>query len=603
MAGNSSRVNNDNQLGKKRTDAFPENKRLRSTEKHVANAFQKANTGLVIIRANGRFIHTNNAFTALTGYSVKELLYHSLEALLHPEDRIDYQHHLMNLTGGSNTSLAIQLRCLHKEGYELWVKIHTTTLQTEAGKVTSLFSLVEEITQEVGLRQDQQKLLALVANNLNFMAIASLEGQLTYLNEAGRRLVGLGPTETLAGVVVADFYSPEHYQLIQEVAVPTLLKQGYWTGRVELKHLKTGAPIPCQASGIRIDDPRTGKPIGRGFTLRDLRDELTAQETQRKLLTLVDNSIELMSILELDGKNSYLNKAGMDLLGFEDAQQVQQTPIAALHAPEHFALVEREVLPCVMGQGRWSGEMRVRHLKTGEIFPVFNNTIRIDDPYSGQPIAVGAVMRDRRPELVAQRALEESELFARNVFHRSPVAKVVLVGPNRVIRSINEKMLNILGLDMTSVGKPFQAVVSEEIRMALKLPLNDDFTRSDTYDQSEIRFPLTQAGEWGYYDVLYKALHNTDQEIYGIILTASDVTAQVLARQKAEEAEAALQGAIELAQLGTWQMDLVTGRIDYSSRLRAWYGLDPTESITPRKRPRLSDKQTCRLFSLLSPKL
>jgi PAS domain S-box-containing protein len=115
---------------------------------------------------------------------------------------------------------------------------------------------------------------------------------------------------------------------------------------------------------------------------------------QQKLFTLVDNSIELMSILEMDGKNSYINKAGITMLGFDNAQQVQETPIAQLHAPEHFALVEQQVLPSVMNSGRWSGEMLVRHLKTGEIFPVFNNTIRIDDPATGQPIAVGAVMRD-----------------------------------------------------------------------------------------------------------------------------------------------------------------------------------------------------------------
>ncbi|MVM36880.1 hypothetical protein GO730_03000 [Spirosoma sp. HMF3257] len=47
-------------------------------------------------------------------------------------------------------------------------------------------------------------------------------------------------------------------------------------------------------------------------------------------------------------------------------------------------------------------------------------------------------------------------------------------------------------------------------------------------------------------------------------MTASEVTGQVLARQKVEETETALHGAIELAQLGTWQMDLATGLIEYS---------------------------------------
>jgi PAS domain S-box-containing protein len=155
-------------------------------------------------------------------------------------------------------------------------------------------------------------------------------------------------------------------------------------------------------------------------TLLDTTEHRKAIEEQRKLITLVDNSVDLMSILGMDGTNSYINQAGIDMLGFDDAAHVAKVPISELHDPAHFALVEQEVLPTVMTKGRWEGTMLVRHIKTGEIFPVYNNCIRIDDPISGAPIAVGAVMRDMRPEFAAKQALADSEQLLRNITSAAP---------------------------------------------------------------------------------------------------------------------------------------------------------------------------------------
>ncbi|NNU33472.1 PAS domain S-box protein [Mucilaginibacter sp. S1162] len=175
--------------------------------------------------------------------------------------------------------------------------------------------------------------------------------------------------------------------------------------------------IKVEGKVIYADNREAVRILG---TLLDTTEHRKAIEEQRKLITLVDNSVDLMSILGMDGTNSYINQAGMDMLGFDDAEHVAKVPIAELHDPAHFAIVEQEVLPTVMSKGRWEGTMLVRHIKTGEIFPVYNNCIRIDDPVSGAPIAVGAVMRDMRPELRAKQALADSEQLLRNITSAAP---------------------------------------------------------------------------------------------------------------------------------------------------------------------------------------
>ncbi len=42
----------------------------------------------------------------------------------------------------------------------------------------------------------------------------------------------------------------------------------------------------------------------------------------------------------------------------------------------------------------------------------------------------------------------------------------------------------------------------------------------------------------------------------------------MLAQQKIEEAEATLRGATELARLGTWELNVATGNVTYSDRIK-----------------------------------
>lgn len=184
-------------------------------------------------------------------------------------------------------------------------------------------------------------------------------------------------------------------------------------------------------------------------TLLDITEQRKAREEQQKLITLVANSVDLMSILNMDGTNSYINEAGKKLLGFETEEEILQTPISALHAPEDFDLVQNEVLPTVISKGRWAGRMMVKHLHTGEVFPVFNNCIRINDPITGEVIAIGAVMRDQRPEVAAKEALAEREQLLRSITTAAPTG-LWMSDENAAIIYVNQTWMDWIGLSFES---------------------------------------------------------------------------------------------------------------------------------------------------------
>ncbi|MES2486716.1 MAG: ATP-binding protein, partial [Bacteroidota bacterium] len=75
-------------------------------------------------------------------------------------------------------------------------------------------------------------------------------------------------------------------------------------------------------------------------------------------------------------------------------------------------------------------------------------------------------------------------------------------------------------------------------------------------------------------------LFDENNQVYAILDIAIDVTEAVVARQKLENAEATLRGAIELAHLANWSYDIKNDIFTYSQRFLEWLGFD--EDIKPK---------------------
>ncbi|MBT1704509.1 PAS domain-containing sensor histidine kinase [Chryseosolibacter indicus] len=181
-------------------------------------------------------------------------------------------------------------------------------------------------------------------------------------------------------------------------------------------------------------------------------------------------------------------------------------------------------------------------------------------------------------QVISRQKLEESELFSRSIIENSPVAKLVLVGEEMVITTVNKNMLQMLGREASVIGKNFFDVLPELATTPLAEHLSNVYKTGETYVHPEEKLELIKYGVpyTGYYNYIYKALYNTSKKIYGIIITATEVTDQVLARERIVEAEAILRGALELAELATWSIDIQKSTMMLSERFQQWMGYNNT---------------------------
>ncbi|GAB3326119.1 hypothetical protein GCM10027299_25120 [Larkinella ripae] len=283
----------------------------------------------------------------------------------------------------------------------------------ESGEVGGVFVTCTETTEKtlnlrtLGESKDQLQ-FAIEAAELGAWDLNPATNRFTG-NDRLKAWFGLKPEEEIdLGLAIATMAEKDRERV--SAAIQTALQfgsGGNYNIDYTIVNRQSGQERQVRAKGKAFFD-ESGIAYRFNGILRDITEEVRARENEQKLLMLIENSVDLMAVLELDGRNSYINKAGKLLLGIDEQENVSQIPITDLHTPEQYEFVSSEIIPTVMKTGRWSGPFSVRNRKTGEILLLYNNCLRIDDPVTGLPMAVGAVMRDLRPEMAAQKALEAS---------------------------------------------------------------------------------------------------------------------------------------------------------------------------------------------------
>jgi PAS domain S-box-containing protein len=142
-------------------------------------------------------------------------------------------------------------------------------------------------------------------------------------------------------------------------------------------------------------------------------------------------------------------------------------------------------------------------------------------------------------ELDAARA--QADLERRQLYHilmQAPAMICIFQGPEHVFKLVNPPYQQLVG-DRPLVNKPIRQAMPELEGQPIFGLLDKVYHTGETFYAYEMKVQLDHAntGELGhnYYNFIYQAIRNLKGEIDGILVFAYEVTALVLARQKAEQ--------------------------------------------------------------------
>ena len=172
--------------------------------------------------------------------------------------------------------------------------------------------------------------------------------------------------------------------------------------------LRTGAPYDVQFR-VAMEDGSYRWTLVRGLAQRDadgsierwiglnidIDDQHRADERREQFVRLVENSDDFISIGDLQGNVTYLNQAGLQMLGIASREEARATTMMDYFVADDKPFVESVILPAIAREGRWQGEFRLRHFVTGEPVPVYYNLVSLTDDL-GAPSGIATVTRDIR---------------------------------------------------------------------------------------------------------------------------------------------------------------------------------------------------------------
>lgn len=192
-----------------------------------------------------------------------------------------------------------------------WVRSIGRAYFNHEGICTRFAGTIEDITLDMDARNEQNKLLALIEHSTDFIALADLNNYVTYLNPAGREMLGIDADENIYRPNT-DFLMPEETIKLNTDLYGKIKADGRWSGELNYRNFKTGEAIPAYVTSVRIDDPFTGKPIGRAGVARDLRrekeDKKALIESEHLLQNITKAAPIALWMSDEEGNVNYVNQ-------------------------------------------------------------------------------------------------------------------------------------------------------------------------------------------------------------------------------------------------------------------------------------------------------
>ncbi len=177
--------------------------------------------------------------------------------------------------------------------------------------------------------------------------------------------------------------------------------------------------------------------------------------------------------------------------------------------------------------------------------------------------------------------LAESDARFRSLVQQAPVAIFILKGREQRIEAMNDRMFKMLGKCSDIIGKTYIEALPEFEGQPFFQLIDDVFASGRPFYGNEILAKIEHNGQIkeGYYNFIYEPIKDEQGITNSVMCVSIDVTEQVNARKKVEQAEQNLRMAIDAAELGSYSINTEDRIFVTSPRLKEFFGFEPDEDV------------------------
>ncbi|MGC1592043.1 MAG: PAS domain S-box protein [Pseudolabrys sp.] len=255
-------------------------------------------------------------------------------------------------------------------------------------------------------------LASLVSASHEFIGIADLEGNALFVNEAGRKLVGLPDLEAVRSTRIIDYFSADDHRRILDEVLPAVRDTGFWEGELKFRNFQTGQLIPVLYNIFPVRDS-TSEIAAYGTVTRNLTESKSADQRLRSLASIVESSDDAIVSKNLDGIIANWNRGAERIFGYTSDEAIGQ-PITIV-IPTDRQSEERKILMRIRRGERIDHFETVRQRKDGSLV-IVSLTVSPVRNAEGQIVGASKIARDITEQ---KRNHEQIATLAREAEHRS----------------------------------------------------------------------------------------------------------------------------------------------------------------------------------------
>jgi PAS domain S-box-containing protein len=310
----------------------------------------------------------NKGAEHIFGYTAGEMIGSSIMRMI-PADRQGEENHILGKLNRGESVQHFETLRQTKDGRLIDVSVTASSIKDASGKAIGVSKVTRDITQrkraEAELNRERDLWRALLDNSPDKIYFKDRQSRFVKASKAMVVQFGIGSPEALVGKTDFDFFTDAHARPAFED---------------EQKIIRTGQPMIDMEEREAWNDGRVtwvsstklpwlddqGKIIGIMGISRDITQRKRAEESNARLATAVEQSIDAIVITDLPGTILYANPAFAKSSGYAVAEAIGQN-CRILKSGKQDAEFYRRMWEVLTREETWSGHF-INQRKDGTLF-------------------------------------------------------------------------------------------------------------------------------------------------------------------------------------------------------------------------------------------
>ena len=231
------------------------------------------------------------------------------------------------------------------------------------------------------------------------------------------------------------------------------------------------------------------------------------------------------------------------------------------------------------GESIWMEDQLVPFYRNGrmeDIFWTFCYNAVFDE--SNKPAGVFVTCTETTQKIQSLRKLQDSEQTFRRLVMQAPVGICIVKSGGLEVEMVNNVFLELVGRKREEMfNRPYWEILKEAASYYSPI-LQRVIDTGTPFTGTEHKVMLVRNGkeEIVYVNFVYEPIKSEAGTIDRVMMLAIDVTTQVVSRLEIEKAQVRERLAINVSQLGVFEVDLINEMVFASSRLKEILGIEHT---------------------------